>query len=78
MGRPLVSILIILTTLCGEAVAQRTISAFHMESGLIIDGVHEADKWYGADSATGFTQMDPFPGDASSQTRIAYIGFDSV
>jgi len=77
MGRPLL-LLFILTAFHGELVAQRSIRAFPLESGPVIDGVHEADKWHGADSATGFLQMAPFPGDASSQRSITYIGFDSA
>jgi len=78
MGRPLFLILFILTSLCGESLAQRSIQTFPLESGLVIDGVHEADKWLGADSATGFFQMAPFPGDAASQGSMVYIGFDSA
>jgi len=77
MGRPLL-LLFILTAFHGELVAQRSIRAFPLESGPVIDGGHEADKWHGADSATGFLQMAPFPGDASSQRSITYIGFDSA
>ena len=78
MGRPLALILFVLTVLSTEILAQRSIQAFPMESGIVIDGVHEADKWAGADSATTFVQMAPFPGDTSSQTSIVFIGFDSA
>ncbi len=78
MGRLLFFLLVLLTAFCMEAAAQRSISAFELEDGPVIDGVHEADIWLGADSATGFFQMAPFPGEASSQRSIAYIGFDST
>ncbi len=78
MGRRFFLILFILSSLCGETLAQRSIRAFPLESALVIDGIHEADKWAGADSATTFVQMAPFPGETSSQTSIAYIGFDSA
>ncbi|MCK5694502.1 MAG: carbohydrate binding family 9 domain-containing protein, partial [Bacteroidales bacterium] len=78
MGRSLFLILTMLSALCGEAVAQPSITAFPLESALVIDGVHEADLWIGADSAIGFTQMAPFPGQVSSQRSVAYIGFDSL
>ena len=78
MGRPFFLMIITLTALCGEALGQRSIPAFPLESAITIDGVHEADLWIGADSATGFVQMAPFPGDASSQSSVAYIGFDSA
>ncbi len=78
MGRPLAIILFVLTVLSAEVLSQRSIQAFPMESGLLIDGIHEADKWQGADSAFTFVQMAPFPGETSSQPSITFIGFDSA
>jgi len=78
MGRPLLFLLFLLTLFHGELVAQRSIRAFPLESSPVIDGVHEADLWTGAEPATTFVQMAPFPGDTSTQTSIGYIGFDSV
>lgn len=57
---------------------QRTLTAFPLSSAPRIDGIHEEQLWAGADSAYGFVQMVPFPGEMSSQKSIAYIGFDSI
>lgn len=56
--------------------AQRAISAFRLGSPLTIDGHHEAEHWIGADSATGFFQMEPSSGAAASEPTICYIGYD--
>jgi Domain of unknown function (DUF5916) len=61
----------------GQVFAQRTLRAFPMESAIAIDGVFEADRWTGADSATQFIQMDPVPGQAASCPTVVYMGFDS-
>ncbi len=68
----LLTLLIIPLTL----VAQRNITAFRLNSPLTIDGIHEAERWAGADSAVDFTQMEPSPGAAASQPTVSYIGFD--
>jgi len=78
MGRQLTFLLFVILVFCGEAVAQRSIEAFPLQSGITIDGVHEAERWIGADSATGFIQMAPFPGEPSTQSTVVYIGFDSA
>ncbi|MEA3462081.1 MAG: DUF5916 domain-containing protein, partial [Bacteroidota bacterium] len=39
---------------------------------------HEEASWSGANSATGFVQMAPVPGEASSQRTVTYIGYDSA
>jgi len=77
MVRPLLLSFVILVSLCIEAVAQRSIIAFPMTSVPVIDGIHEPGKWIGADSASGFFQMAPLPGGASTQHTVAYIGYDS-
>jgi hypothetical protein len=56
---------------------QRSIKAFPLTKPITIDGIPEPDLWAGADSATGFIQMDPVPGAAASQSTVAYIGYDS-
>ena len=77
MRRTLFLLPFLITGLCSEVVAQRSIRAFPMESAITIDGVHEPGKWSGADSAINFKQMEPIPGDAASQQTIVYLGFDS-
>lgn len=77
MGRTLFLLLFIITGLCSELIAQRSIRAFPMESAIIIDGVHEPGKWSGADSAIHFKQMVPMPGDVASQQTVVYLGFDN-
>jgi len=56
--------------------AQKSITAFRLNSPPIIDGIHEPALWAGADSAKNFTQMEPFAGAAASEPTVCYIGFD--
>jgi len=51
--------------------------AFHLDSPIIIDGVFEKTKWADADSADNFIQMEPRPGDYSSERTVAWFGFDN-
>jgi len=72
-------VLLILAMLGGwslQASAQRSIRAHQMSAPLTVDGIHEPELWAGADSATGFFQMAPRPGEAATATTSAYIGFD--
>jgi hypothetical protein len=78
MGRTLHCVLILFCIGGLKAAGQRSVTAFPLQSALRIDGVHEADLWAGADSAAGFYQMAPFPGEKSSQLSVAYIGYDSA
>ncbi len=78
MKRRYIFFLLMIFSLLGEAKAQRSIEAFRLNSAITIDGIHEADKWKGASSASGFFQMAPVPGEASSQKTVSYIGFDSA
>lgn len=78
MGRPYFLAFILLIIISPAALGQRTIEAFPLVDAITIDGVHEAALWKGADSATGFVQMAPFPGEVSTQNSVAYIGFDST
>ncbi len=78
MGRVTLVLIILISGLCAEVVAQRSIVAFPLSSVPIIDGIHEPDKWMGADSASGFFQMAPLAGALSTQNTIAFIGYDSV
>ncbi|MEA3479817.1 MAG: hypothetical protein U9R60_16675, partial [Bacteroidota bacterium] len=78
MGRRYLFTLFIIAGLCGETLAQRSIEAFPLQSAITIDGVHEEASWSGANSATGFVQMAPVPGEASSQRTVTYIGYDSA
>ncbi|MFH0755697.1 MAG: DUF5916 domain-containing protein [Bacteroidota bacterium] len=55
---------------------QRSIQAARLDHPIVIDGVHEAGSWSGADSATGFFQMEPVPGAAASEYTTCYVGFD--
>lgn len=78
MGRSLPFILILLSIQVVDAAGQRGVSAFPLASPITIDGVHEAGLWIGADSAAGFFQMAPFPGEASMQHSVVYFGYDSA
>ncbi|HUS86322.1 MAG TPA: DUF5916 domain-containing protein [Bacteroidales bacterium] len=57
--------------------AQKSVQAFFHESPPIIDGVFETAKWANADSATGFIQMEPRPGEPSTERTVAWFGFDN-
>jgi len=56
--------------------AQKSIQAFFQKSPPVIDGVFEKTRWSDADSATGFIQMEPHPGEPSTETTVAWFGFD--
>lgn len=58
------------------ASAQRSITAFPLSAPLKVDGIHEPGLWVGADSASGFFQMAPRPGEVATAATVAYIGFD--
>ena len=77
MIRNILILLFLLSGCCGSLYAQRTFRAFHLDSAISIDGVHEAERWEGADSATQFTQMEPVSGHAASNPTVVYLGFDS-
>ena len=57
--------------------AQKSIKAFPLSSPIVIDGIFEKDLWTGADSAYGFIQMEPRPGEASSEETVAWFGYDN-
>ena len=78
MGRRYLCTLFIIIGMCGETMAQRSIEAYPLESAITIDGVHEENRWSGANTGTGFVQMAPFPGEACSQRTVTYIGYDST
>ena len=55
---------------------QRSIRAHRLADPIVIDGVNEPGKWMGADSATGFIQMEPVLGEPSTEPTVCYMGFD--
>jgi hypothetical protein len=57
--------------------AQKSIRAFYLESPPVIDGVFEKTLWADADSAAGFIQMEPQPGEPSTEVTVAWFGFDN-
>ena len=59
-----------------QMVGQRSLRAFRMEAPITVDGIHEPDLWVGADSAIGFIQMEPSPGDPASEKTVCYMGYD--
>jgi hypothetical protein len=69
-------ILFLLACLYVPVSAQRSLAAFPLSEPLMVDGVHEPGLWAGADSATGFFQMAPRPGEAATEPSVAYFGFD--
>ena len=56
--------------------AQKSVEAFRLQEAIIIDGIHEPQKWIGADLATDFIQMEPNTGEPGSYKSLSYIGFD--
>jgi hypothetical protein len=55
---------------------QKSLKAFELEQPIMVDGIHEAERWAGADSAVAFVQMEPRPGEPSSAPAVCYLGFD--
>lgn len=55
---------------------QRSIQAHQLSAPITIDGIHEPDHWEEADSAVGFIQMIPSPGELASESTVCYIGYD--
>jgi len=70
-----IKIFLILSFFTFETVAQKSIRAFQMNEPIKIDGIFEPEKWIGADSAVNFIQMEPQPGQASSEKTVAYFGW---
>ncbi len=54
----------------------KNIHFFNVKKPIKIDGIFEPTTWAGADSAVNFTQMEPTPGDPSTERTVAYIGYD--
>jgi hypothetical protein len=75
-NRSLINILLLIILPGVSLSAQRSVLAHPMDQSIVIDGIHEPAKWAGADSATGFIQMEPSPGDPSSESTVCYVGFD--
>jgi len=69
-------ILLCLLSCFAQAYGQRSLKAYPLSAPITIDGIHEPGVWAAADSASGFFQMEPGPGEAASQTTVAYIGYD--
>ena len=66
----------VLLTSLSEISAQKSMQAFYLKSPPIVDGVFEKAIWSEADSATGFIQMEPVPGEPSTEKTMARFGFD--
>ncbi len=56
--------------------AQKSIQALYQKSPPVIDGVFEKAIWSDADSATGFIQMEPHPGEPATEITAAWFGYD--
>ena len=55
--------------------AEKTLHAFPLKSAPQIDGKFDTEAWSGADSASGFIQMEPHPGEAATEATSAWFGF---
>ena len=60
----------------GILIAQKSMRAFELAEKIVIDGVFEPGLWQDADSAVAFIQMEPQPGEASTENTIAWFGYD--
>jgi len=58
-----------------NSAAQKKIQIFPMDTIPLIDGIFEPEIWEGAETATGFIQMEPQPGAESSEITEAFIGW---
>ena len=58
--------------------SQKILQAFSLPEPLNIDGIHEPDKWTGADTASGFIQMEPASGEPGTYKSVVYTGFDDT
>lgn len=56
--------------------AQKSLQAFRLTEPITVDGVHEPERWQGAQAATAFVQMQPAPGKPASEHTLCYLGFD--
>lgn len=70
------SLLVQLILFPGLLFAQKTLKAFEIPEKIIIDGVFEPEIWQNADSAVSFIQMEPQPGEASTENTTAWFGYD--
>ncbi|MDX2415710.1 MAG: DUF5916 domain-containing protein [Bacteroidales bacterium] len=69
-------IVIILGIIASSAYSQNSLRAYRLSKAIKIDGIFEPESWALADSATSFVQMEPVPGDKSSESTVAWFGFD--
>jgi hypothetical protein len=72
----LVCIILSLSLLTPDMSAQKILRAFSLKTSPPIDGIFEPEIWSGADSASGFIQMEPKPGEPASEATSAWFGFD--
>lgn len=70
----IISFMLILTA-AGEAAVLQT---NRLENPPHIDGLIDAAEWAVVDSATSFTQLEPFSGEPSSARTVVYIAFDKA
>ena len=69
-------IVIILGIIASSAYSQNSLRAYRLSKAIKIDGIFEPESWVLADSATSFVQMEPVPGDKSSESTVAWFGYD--
>lgn len=54
--------------------AQKTTKIHQLLQPAIMDGIPDTILWDGADKAGNFIQMEPFPGQASTENTVCHIG----
>ena len=54
--------------------AQKTTNIYQLLQPLKIDGIPDTLLWIGADTAGVFVQMEPFPGQPSTEITVCHIG----
>ena len=58
------------------AMSQKTVRIFKLDSPIIIDGIHEPEKWQGAEIASDLVQTQPQSGKPASFPSEFYVGYD--
>jgi hypothetical protein len=59
-------------------ICAKSLTTNRIEHAPNIDGVISYEEWVCVDSATAFTQLEPFSGDPSSEHTVAFICYDDA
>ncbi len=70
-------VVLIISTVFVNLHGQKSTSAVYLSDPPQIDGVFEDNIWVGADSAYGFIQMEPYPGELATEETVVWFGYDN-